>query len=236
LVGRNLPTAGYHSVLDLLPNGEKLAPSTRMAAEFLRAAIDSSDRLARLAQDALEETALLPIEDFDETLAEVARGMIVFAGAGIDASLKCLVRNCLPLVVRRSPPAASELTKFAKRRLDSDSSLVAVWLTEEVPRDRIIQDYVEDLTGGSMQSHAAVMKAVGALGLQGFKARDVQAVLGPLFKARNEVVHDLDLEDSGSLTHARRPRRAQEARSMANGGYRLTLDIIQAADALVAGS
>lgn len=72
--------------------------------------------------------------------------MVVFAGAGIDVTLKQLVKDALPLLLARNESAQEELRKFAARRLGNGSdqqriSLLAAWLTSLDPRISIISEY-----------------------------------------------------------------------------------------------
>jgi hypothetical protein len=79
--------------------------------------------------------------------------------------------------------------------------------------DRTLKDaYVTDLTGSSLQSTEQVTTTLTALGLNDERHLYVEAKsLRPLFQARNQIAHELDMT-SGSIRG--RGRRSRHERSI----------------------
>lgn len=134
---------------------------------------------------------------------DLLRAAIVFAGAGLDATVKQLLRHALPVLLDGgSPQAAEKLEAFAVSRVgeDADPRALARYIAASSPRDALIEDYVYALTGSSLQSSEEMSNAAGALGVDDKDLRrDINALKDPFFRARNKVAHELD------LSHPERP-------------------------------
>lgn len=154
--------------------------------------------------------------------------MILFAGAGIDATIKQLVRDCLTVALQGSSEAQLEFHKYVERCVDRD---VKKWLVRaivtDVSRDAAIDDYLESLARGSMQSMEQVRKITRALGLT-FEDSQLRP-MGQLFKERNIIAHELDLLDPEVHGTSRRRRTVNEAWNLADAAYVATLEIVVAA-------
>lgn len=127
------------------------------------------------------------------------RAAIVFSGAGLDATLKQLIRDTLPpLLEAGDQQAHKKFETFAHEQLGTgeiaDTQAMARYLTSANPRDRLIEDYIYELTGSSLQSAEEVQKVAGALGIKDKDLRKQIDNLKPLFTARNEITHELDLQ------------------------------------------
>jgi hypothetical protein len=141
------------------------------------------------------------------------RAAIVFSGAGLDATLKQMIRDTLPLLLEAgNEQAHKKLEDFTHERLGTgeiaDTRAIARYLTSASPRDRLIEDYIYELTGSSLQSSEEVQKVAGALGINDADLRKKIDELKPLFTARNEISHELDLqspEKPGDRTRRSRP-------------------------------
>ena len=81
-------------------------------------------------------------------------------------------------------------------------------MTEERPREALIEQYIDYLTGPSLQSVSQIRAVAGALGVTDRGLRKRIDRLQPLFEARNQVVHELDLLAPGQ--HGDRRRRKRE--------------------------
>lgn len=144
---------------------------------------------------------------------DLCRAAIVFAGAGLDATLKQLIREALPDLLVISTSAHGNFEKFVAKQLSSNSDEVrpgplAQLLISPSPRDALLAGYLYDLTGSSLQSTEEVHRSAAALGVDS-KALTQQIVgLKPLFLARNEIAHELDLlhiREKGRQTPPRPP-------------------------------
>ncbi len=123
-----------------------------------------------------------------------------YSGAGLDSSLKQLLRDALPRLLREPDSQASkELLAYSTRRIAATQSVdpeaTAALLLAANPRDVLLTGFVEEMTGASIQSVAAVHRLASVLGMP--QRHDVRAAINalrPSFEARNQVAHELDLQ------------------------------------------
>lgn len=191
-------------------------PGTETAQRFLASAYDSVQAVLTNL-DAIREQRRDAGGDIRGRLTaneeDLLRAAVVFTGAGLDSTLKRLIRDTLPRLLERSQSAHDKFEEFAARRLGTgdiaDAKRVARYLTSNSPRQRLIEDYVYDLTGSSLQSAEEVAKTAAALGIDEKPLRKKIIDLKPLFVARNQISHELDLR-----APERQGERARRARSM----------------------
>ncbi|MER5302153.1 hypothetical protein ABT039_22220 [Streptomyces lasiicapitis] len=161
-----------------------------------------------------------------ESHRDQARSAIVFTAAGIDACLRTLLRDSLSTLLRTGGPAHGAFTRhFIDNRLKtapSEATKRAVVALD--PRGALIDLYVNDLTGSSIQCAGDLEDCRDALGLKKDPAL-TDAILAshePFFIARQQVVHELDLVDpSGKGTRGRRHRDIAEVGAQCDGALRL---------------
>jgi hypothetical protein len=164
--------------------------------------------------------------------------MLVFAGAGLDAAVKRLIQDTLPGLVRKKAPAREALQAFAARRIRDEAatgaesakaySLIAIALVSDSPQAAIIRAFVEELTGGSLQSVDRVFEALGALGLQKGVTVD-RSQLKQVFDDRNRIVHEMDMDLT--LSNRRRTSRRRDPMiASANALLTLGAKILEAVD------
>lgn len=165
---------------------------------------------------------------------DLLRAMLVFAGAGIDSMLKQLIRDAVPSLLEFDSAVYRELHTYATRRFRAFSSsevsaapaqFLASTLLSGDPRSMILDAYVEDLTGGSLQSPTELARSVVALGLQPSVFANIGS-LGDAFDVRNQIVHELDI----NFDH---PKRNRETRALGKM-VELTNAILQAAAIVLA--
>ncbi len=112
--------------------------------------------------------------------------------------------------------------------------MIARYLTSPDPRGRLIEDYVYELTGSSLQSAEEVQKTAGALGVQDEALRKRITGLRTLFVARNEISHELDLQRPGQPgDRTRRSRRIQATKNLCQEGLEVGQLIINAVGGLI---
>ncbi len=166
------------------------------------------------------------------------RSMIVFAGAGVDAVMKQLVRETLETIILRSDAASDKFANFVEARLDPSTGAnvkrLAHYLLSTSPRQTLTEEYVLDLTGSSLQSVEQLDRILSALGIEDRDVRRRCKDLKPLFVARNEIVHELDLVqvDTPGDRH-RRTRTKAEAMELAHLGLEFGQQIINAVGAAI---
>ncbi|MBB3662610.1 hypothetical protein FB384_001514 [Prauserella sediminis] len=158
-----------------------------------KAAIEGDPR-GRLSEDQLDQV----------------RAAIVFTSAGLDACLRRLLRDALPTLIRAGGQADGKFKgDLVQNRLKGElSKATKEAITDPDPRTRLIELYVLDLTGASLQSPKDLMRVRDGLGLKVESLADSHLEeLADFFVARNHISHELDLIDpSGSGRRNRRHR------------------------------
>lgn len=155
------------------------------------------------------------------------RAMLVFAAAGLDAMVKRLVRSALPAVLAKRVPVTEEKFKaFVIRRAkqDPDFKFLADALVSPNSRERLIEAWMDDLTTGSQQSTVAVETVAGAFDLDVRLLNQRREVLKKAFIARNQIVHEMDLDFAAN--RARRQRKKVDMKA-------LTQEVLSTASALL---
>jgi len=141
---------------------------------------------------------------------DLLRAMLVMAASGLDAMTKEILRSALPFLCREDDTVKSHFQKFVERKLKGEGreKFLSLILTNGDAQQALIEQYVYELTGSSLQSMDALSKAVNALGLSGvFDEADVQREdLQRVFRERNRIVHELDI-DFEAPRRNRRSRR-----------------------------
>jgi hypothetical protein len=194
--------------------------ATETSQRFLASAYDAVsavlDNLEKLRELRRQETGdirgrLMGNEE------DLLRAAIVFTAAGLDATLKQLIRDSLPSLLETNSQAHEKFETFAADQLGTgeiaDTRVIARYLTSANPRERLIEDYIYELTGSSLQSAEEVQKVAGALGIDDAVLRQRIGGLRTLFVARNEISHELDLrrpEAPGDRTRRSRSIRPTE--------------------------
>ena len=125
---------------------------------------------------------------------DLLRAALVFTGAGLDATLKRLIRDTLPALLESNEQAHRKFEDFAVKQLGGaeavDGKVLARYIVASNPRERLIEDYIYDLTGSSLQSAEQVDLTAGALGINSGPLRAEINGLRDLFVARNQVSHE----------------------------------------------
>lgn len=149
---------------------------------------------------------------------DLLRAILVFAAAGLDSTLKQLIRDTLPTLVRTDPNVKEGLETFVERQLRGDAAsseaasgraFLAKILTAEAQLDELIEQYILSLTGSSLQSPSELAKAAQALGVTLGDVGIDQRRLRPMFNVRNKIIHELDINLDA-------PIRNRESRSRDN--------------------
>jgi hypothetical protein len=149
---------------------------------------------------------------------DLLRAMLVASASGLDGALKRLIRDALPDLIKRSTPAYEALETFAQRYVQSgagegagiSAKRMARLLAAHSPQERLIQEYVKELTGDSLQSPDQLFKVCGALGGNAQTLVGDAKALKAVFDARNQIIHELDM----NLTSAKRKRRTRSQTTM----------------------
>jgi len=223
--------------LGTLPNRVTSAQTIR-AQRFLDAAIDSV-RSALKALDIVRDQRRTPARNLPrgrltDAEEDLLRAVVIFASAGLDAGLKQLIRESLPAVAALDSNSNEEFRVFVRQHLGeaefgvNTGRLTDVLLTNRTsPRDALLDRYVESLTGESLQSAQQVGSVCTALGITdpALRQRIRQGSgLDLMFRARNEMTHELDLLRDLEPGPGVRPKRTRTInQSVGCSGWLYTL-------------
>jgi hypothetical protein len=126
--------------------------------------------------------------------------------------LKQVLRSCIPIQVDRSELARGKYVEFVASHIQDGEGLsarqLAKLLVTSNPEQTLRDAYIDSLTGSSLQSQAQVTVSLAALGLQEQRElfKDSRS-LNPLFKARNEIAHEMDMTPAAAKGRGKRTRR-----------------------------
>lgn len=198
--------------------------SARLAVENAISAAFVTRNLGRVARG---QTMAGNMGDSEQDLLRAA---LVFASAGLDASLKRLVIDSLGPLVAVDERVRDGLHGFAERHLSGGqanvdpATLVRVLMADEVsPRQVLITSWRDDVIAGSLQSVDKVNEICTVLGvvdptLRKRIATNRDTLLRQAFVARNEIVHELDLQErsrgTDSIAELQRRKRRRGAAKM----------------------
>ncbi len=135
--------------------------------------------------------------------------MLVFAGAGLDSMIKQLVRDALSLTIDRSERAEENFRTFVSKRLARrdtlDPGFLSSVLASRDPREELVRALVGDLISQSLQSKDQVLRAASYFDIPSAALATDLGQLDRIFRARNEIVHEMDV-DFAQTNRNRRPR------------------------------
>jgi hypothetical protein len=166
---------------------------------------------------------------------DLLRAMLVFACAGVDASMKALIREALPVLADMNTDVQAKLDTFAAGYL-SDAGAVSPKALARVlghagsPRQALVEEFIEELTGGSLQSSQQLDLVCGALGIVDAQLRRDVDGLGPVFAVRNQIIHEMDLNPAPG-GQMRRQRNIEQMVFMANRALGLAQRIVNSVTA-----
>jgi hypothetical protein len=145
---------------------------------------------------------------------DLLRAMLVFACSGLDAVVKQLINDALPAVIENDLGAQKEFQKFVERRLKKgipldekerapsgvqalDTVLLASLLTNQNPREALAKLLTASLTADSLQSRDQLLKVAAHFALTREQVISNDLVTKDAFKARNEIIHEMDVDLDG---------------------------------------
>lgn len=144
------------------------------------------------------------------------RAALLFASAGLDTSLKRLVRHSIHDLVELDANVDTQFQKWATQRMSNGDggivdtkTLVQILLARgRTPRDSLLSSWIYQLTDASAQSAERVTELAQALGVTEKNLRKrisptaskEPSVLQEAFTARNEIAHEMDITDPDAET------------------------------------
>jgi len=138
---------------------------------------------------------------------DLLRAMLVMAGAGLDAMAKQLIADSLPVLVIHDVKVRGGLEKFIERRISSSTEgidmasgarFLARALSDRSPQSQLVEDYIVELTGGSLQAVEGLHRVCQALGLSSAEAHIDKTKMAQVFKVRNRIIHEFDMDVTGN--------------------------------------
>ncbi len=211
---------------------------------FLATAYDSVAGLFETSYPALRALRTGTRGRLADAEHDLFRAAVVFAGAGIDTVFKEALRSCVAMQIDRSTGAREKYIEFVTRYIQNgptvDPQRLAFLLTTGNADATLKEEYIELLTGSSLQSVNQVTAAMSALGLHdNTRLYKDSRGLNPLFKARNEIAHELDMTPgsvSGRGARRRRERPMRSYASMCHDGLNFSQQVLNVLEAEVNSS
>lgn len=149
---------------------------------------------------------------------DILRAALVMCCAGVDAALKQAIRDCFEHLLEKSKTVREGFEKFIRKRISGEGDVLelaagakflALVLAERDPRTKLIEEYIRELTGDSLQSVDEVLRTTAALGLESKSLGLDLPRLREIFVIRNKVIHELDIDLNA-------PKRKRKVRSQAD--------------------
>ncbi|WIJ45585.1 hypothetical protein [Curtobacterium citreum] len=171
-----------------------------------------------------------------DTDKDLLRAAIAFAGAGVDATLKALLRDALPTLVLEHGKSGSAVKAFAKMLFDEEPKTALKVLVSGDPTRKLHDEFVQHRTKGSLQATSDLKQARAALGLSatGPLSDDSIDALEMAFAARNQIIHELDLKTpSGRGDWSKHSRTMTASVSQIDQLFAITVAFVQTTDKLL---
>jgi len=103
--------------------------------------------------------------------------------------------------------------QFIEKRLSKkeviDAKLLAEVLASRDPRDVLVSELINELVSQSLQSKDALLRAASYFDIPSVELTSDIGGLGRIFDARNQIVHEMDV-DFTQRNRSRRPRRKDD--------------------------
>jgi|SRR3989344_8203231 len=165
---------------------------------------------------------------------DLYRAMLVFACAGLDVLVKQLIKTKLPQLMSSDKKVKEKFKDFVKRGMKKDEkellNAIALALVDDSPKEFLAQEYIESLTGDSLQSVEELRRVSEASGLDRdiIFSRDKMNVLKDAFIVRNQIIHEMDINiiPQKSKKTGYRTRRQRKSPEM-EGHTKNILDLAQ---------
>lgn len=145
---------------------------------------------------------------------DLLRAMLVMTAAGLDGMAKQLIRNSLPKLAPSQTEVRKGLRRFIASQLaatgESAANFMADLLSSQDQYAQVIERYIFQLTGGSLQSVDEILSTAAALGVAKNELGINIQMLKQTFAVRNAIIHELDMNLSGE----RRKRNIRREKDM----------------------
>ncbi len=230
-------TAMAHTPLNAQQTLTTKHAQTKLAALIYQYSVASANALWA-AYDLARDSRGKPRGITTDQEQDILRAMLVASASGLDGALKQLIRDTVPALIKKFETVHDAFEKFAQKRLqigeiDTTSGvspkILARILAAPNPQAQLIEDYVYDLTGDSLQSTEQLFKVCVALGADAKAAVGDAKTLKDVFIARNQIIHELDM-NLKSTNRKRRVRGQQDMQDYSERLLKICYDIIHGVD------
>lgn len=161
---------------------------------------------------------------------DILRAMLVFSAAGLDSCLKQLIRDSLPKLAQIDDSVQNKIETFCAKHIKGDqeiqtqsSKFLSRILFSESTKTALIEEYINYLTGSSLQSYEELFKVYDALNISSSYLNKEE--LKSIFNARNNIIHELDI-DFSSTRRSRFQRKKKEMIEYSNNLIKIGDEII----------
>jgi hypothetical protein len=164
---------------------------------------------------------------------DLLRAMMLFAASGLDSMIKQLIRDALPIVIEKHEGALAQLAVFfaraLKRKEPMDIDFIAGTLLHDSPRQRVINELIQDLTSASLQSSEQVLRVAAFFDIPSRTLTENPRQLQDIFGRRNQMAHEMDV-DFSQPNRTRRPRAKQAMIDDTNELFRVSAAFLAQVD------
>lgn len=163
---------------------------------------------------------------------DLVRAALVFTSSGLDASRQTLVAECLPeLVEKAGSTAAKKFDVYLDEHFLNPTSGFKAAVKGPEPSTELVRLYVEAKTKSSYQGSGDVRSRVrDLLGIPNSVVPTARInALDGFFRARNDIVHQLDYVDPRSTSVARQSRSPADVVAECDLVLAVIADLISAA-------
>jgi hypothetical protein len=163
------------------------------------------------------------------TEQDLLRSMLIFAGAGLDSSIKKMIIESLPDLTEQNKEVADKVVEHfstGSNKNEIPTKQLVKWLFNSSPKTAILDDLIEELTGSSLQSRQQIEKIIDYLKVDKkvVFAKASDAEIKAAFVARNHIIHQLDV-DFDKPAQQGKQMRTQRSREEMLGHTNLVLGI-----------
>jgi hypothetical protein len=168
---------------------------------------------------------------------DILRASLVMCCAGVDAALKQAIRDCFETLLEKNALVREGFEKFIRKRIGGEGDVLelasgvkflAKVLADKAPRARLLEDYIRELTGDSLQSAEEIGRTGAALGLDTKALALDMPRLKEIFQIRNKIIHELDLD----LTAPKRKRKVRSQKDLLDNSDFMLATIKKLLDAI----
>jgi hypothetical protein len=144
---------------------------------------------------------------------DLLRAMLVFASSGLDAMIKQLISDALPILLQKNDGAIVNFQGYVEKHLLRDqknaASLMSKSLTSSSPRTHLITWFCEQLSSDSLQSKDQVLQIGSYFDIPSAAITTNIKELEQSFRVRNKIIHEMDV-DLGQPGGKRTPRKRDD--------------------------